>query len=354
MNDIYPEFSFLAFIALLFVGLGLIAFAIYGKIKDNKFRKKGIVVNAKVKEISPSEENSSVPNYATTFEFEYEGTTLEKHLTISKNFKVGSQKEAIYFPSKDTLSVEGEGFSMSTGAMLALFVLAIPCLVTAAWILLDFSFKIVLASIWVCFGLSIFLILRTKVKQKQKSIIKESYHANITPNKYSSTDATLVRYIPKQNAPTKSYVLFSILLILFGSITTFTGIANTVRALNIKFSYPSTIAEITNVYSYQPQDSVDGLEQVGLEYHYVVDGKDYILDQKTKQSPDISFYEIGQKEKIYYAKNNPEQAILQSQLVIMVIPYVFGILFVYFGLRIYIVDKKQKRLYEIYRSTEEK
>ena len=77
--------------ALIFglIGLAMIVFAIYMKIKDIKFRKNGVPVKLKVKEVKENkyldENNKEIRNgYNITFEFSFNGIKKEETISTTK------------------------------------------------------------------------------------------------------------------------------------------------------------------------------------------------------------------------------------------------------------------------------
>lgn len=349
IGNLYNVFTFFFALLLIFAGFGLIVFAIYAKIKDCKIRKNGTSVRLKVTKVQKitSTENSHklVHGYSTTFTFEYTGVQKEETITTNKKFKVGSIQEGIYFTNaqKSILILEESFLSARTLSFCLIF--ATLLLLIASYILFEFSAKILIFFVLVGFAICFLLVLLPNWKQRKKTV---------TVKEYSSVDSSLVRYIPTQTSQKKSFTFLSILLLLIGSTTAFIGVAGTFQALQIKFTYPSTMGEISKVYSYEQRDSDGVSEYVGVVYHYVVNGTDYTFEDKTGQSPAVSSYKVGQKKKIYYTEENPKQAIPQSQFARMVAPFILGMLFVYLGIRIFVNSQKKKRLYEAYLLTEEK
>lgn len=356
--------------ALVFglIGLGMIVLAIYMQIKELKLKKKGVPVNLKVKEIK--ERTNIVNGYQTTFEFEYNGDKREETISTSKKFKVGSMKKGIYLANKNSniLSVDGEGFYMAKGGGILLSSFGMLILFLTSSMIFGFPAKIILYVVLIYFGILfgiLFLypiISSKKINSKsKKDEFNQIYYGNANSNEYSSVDQTLVRYIPKykgkkgkSNKLSFGTILLTLIFVFLGSNLTIIGIISTCNAINIKINYPSTIGTIINTYTYKVTDDAEESDLLGVKYTYQVDGQNYILDYKTGKGADFYSYKVGNKIKLYYEKNNPNNAVPKTELGVSVVPLAIGLLFIYFGTYNIINDRKKARLYKTYILAEEK
>lgn len=361
--------------ALIFglIGLAMIVFAIYMKIKDIKFRKNGVPVKLKVKEVKEDkyldENNKEIRSgYTVTFEFVFNGIKKEETMSTTKKFKVGSTKDGVYLEDgkSNTLSVDGEGFYVSKGATIFLISFGMMILFLVGYMIFDFSTKTLLTVVITYFGLLfgaiyLFPILFPQKKKSitnRKDVVEKIYYENANNNEYSTVGSSLVRYIPKpqvkdkhkkqNNKPAFSNILFlAIFLIIGGALTVF-GIIGTYNSIKIKFTYPSTTGKIEEIYKYTQNTDEGTAELTGIIYKYNVDEKEYKLDYPTGSSYELNSHKIGDKEKIYYEKSNPGNAVVKSALGTMIVPLVMGIMFVYIGLHVYIDDRRKEKLYEMY------
>lgn len=355
------------------IGLAMIFFAIYMKIKDIKFKKNGIPVKLKVKEVKENkyldENNHEIRNgYTVTFEFVLNGIKKEETVSTTKKFKVNSIKDGIYLEDSksNNLSVEGEGFFVSKGATIFLISFGIVILFLVSYMIFDFSVKILLTVILTYFGLLLGVIYFFPIlfPQKKKSIttkndmIEKIYYKNANNNEYSTVSNSLVRYVPKpqfknankkhNNKPSFANIMFLSIFIIIGGLLTCFGIVGTYNTIKVKLTCPTTIGKIEEIYKYT-QNSDDGvIESTGIIYKYSIHEKEYKLDYKTGSSYEFNTHKVGDKEKIYYQKDNPENAIAKSALGKTIVPLVIGVLFIYIALYVYVDDKRKQKLYEMY------
>lgn len=355
------------------IGLAMIFFAIYMKIKDIKFKENGIPVKLKVKEVKENkyldENNHEIRNgYTVTFEFVLNGIKKEETVSTTKKFKVNSIKDGIYLEDSksNNLSVEGEGFFVSKGATIFLISFGIVILFLVSYMIFDFSVKILLTVILTYFGLLLGVIYFFPIlfPQKKKSIttkkdmIEKIYYKNANNNEYSTVSNSLVRYVPKpqfknankkhNNKPSFANIMFLSIFIIIGGLLTCFGIVGTYNTIKVKLTCPTTIGKIEEIYKYT-QNSDDGvIESTGIIYKYSIHEKEYKLDYKTGSSYEFNTHKVGDKEKIYYQKDNPENAIAKSALGKTIVPLVIGVLFIYIALYVYVDDKRKQKLYEMY------
>lgn len=355
------------------IGLAMIFFAIYMKIKDIKFKGNGIPVKLKVKEVKENkyldENNHEIRNgYTVTFEFVLNGIKKEETISTTKKFKVNSIKDGIYLENikSNNLSVEGEGFFLSKGVTIFLISFGIIILFLVSYMIFDFSVKILLTVIITYIGLLLGVIYFFPIlfPQKKKSIttkkdmIEKIYYKNSNNNEYSTVSNSLVRYVPKpqfknankkhNNKPSFANIMFLSIFIIIGVLLTCFGIVGTYNTIKVKLICPSTIGKIEEIYKYT-QNSDDGvIESTGIIYKYSIHEKEYKLDYKTGSSYEFNTYKVGDKEKIYYQKDNPENAIAKSALGKTIVPLVIGVLFIYIALYVYVDDKRKQKLYEMY------
>lgn len=354
-------FSNFSTIVLVLIGLGLIILAIYMKMKDLDFKKNGVPVKLKVKnveEIFIDGKNGGkiVNGYKTTFEFSYNGNTKEETLDTSKKFKVDSIIKGIYLAKgkRNVLSVQGEGFYLSKGGEIFLIYIGLLMLFVATHLLVGFSLRIVIYAVLIYFilffGLVYFFpILVKHTKPKKKNEIHEIYYSDIDNNDYSTVDENLIRYIPKVKKIEKTKVSFglifnTIIFVGLGGMACVFGILFSYQSLKIKFTYPSVIGEVSNTYTYKSGDS----ELIGVVYNYEVDGKDYKLDYKTGKGNLFFTYKVGSKVKLYYEKNNPNNATPKNELGTGAVVLVIGMLFIYVGIYGIVANRKQAKIYRDY------
>lgn len=355
------------------IGLAMIFFAIYMKIKDIKFKKNGIPVKLKVKEVKENkyldENNHEIRNgYTVTFEFVLNGIKKEETVSTTKKFKVNSIKDGIYLEDSksNNLSVEGEGFFVSKGATIFLISFGIIILFLVSYMIFDFSVKILLTVILTYFGLLLGVIYFFPIlfPQKKKSIttkkdmIEKIYYKNANNNEYSTASNSLVRYVPKpqfknsnkkhNNKPSFANIMFLSIFIIIGALLTCFGIVGTYNTIKVKLTCPTTIGKIEEIYKYTQNSDDEVIESTGIIYKYSIHEKEYKLDYKTGSSYEFNTHKVGDKEKIYYQKDNPENAIAKSALGKTIVPLVIGVLFIYIALYIYVDDKRKQKLYEMY------
>ena len=61
------------------------------------------------------------------------------------------------------------------------------------------------------------------------------------------------------------------------------------------------------------------------------------------------FKKVGDKEKLYYDKNEPSNSIPRFSLLLRVfVPLIIGLLFIYVGVQDVMKKNKKKRLYDAY------
>lgn len=130
--------SILGIIGLIFIALG-----IYFKLTSNKFKKHGIRTIFKVKEATEenkvdSEGNTIGKLYTTTFEFKYNNETKIETIATYKKFNLKDEVPGIYLPAGklNKISLEGEGFQISTKANILLIILGLLFLFIATIIIL--------------------------------------------------------------------------------------------------------------------------------------------------------------------------------------------------------------------------
>lgn len=157
------------------VGLGIVVLGVYLIIKDRSFKKNGVPVKLKVKEVKSIADTDLAVNrissegYLTTFEFDYNGTTIEKSLTTSKKFKVGSNKNGIYLPKgkANVLKVAGEGFQLVKGGGLFLISFGLLVMFLVASKVFQFPAIVILAVVLIYFAPFFLYPLLSSVKEKK-------------------------------------------------------------------------------------------------------------------------------------------------------------------------------------------
>lgn len=370
---IYNMFSYGFAIILGLIGFALIILAIYMKIKDLKFRKKGKPVKLKVKNIKElkSEDknnNKIVRGYYTTFEFIDNGVEREETIKTSKRFKIGSVKHGIFLEDgkSSVLSVEGEGFFFAKGGTIFLTSFGMLIILCASQIIFNFPEKILLHAVLIYFVLffgiiSLISIIPTKSKSKKQSQVNKIYYENANNKEFSSVESNLIRYIPKySNKKIKNgkipvgNIIFQLMLIVLGGFVSIIGFVETYHAINIKYFYPSVVGTISDTYTYEVNTDDVKSEFVGVKYTYTINNQNYTLDYKTGKNAALFKYKINKKVKLYYEKDNPNKAVPKTELGTSAVPLVIGLLFVYFGIYNLIDCRKRARLYKTYILMEEK
>ncbi|MBP3800081.1 MAG: hypothetical protein ILA19_03770 [Bacilli bacterium] len=116
----------------LILGLGLIGFGIFIKIKDISFKKEAVPTKFLIKKVeviqgNNIDEGTVIREYRTTFEFEYNGVLKEQVMTIPKKFDEGSIKNGLYLEKngKGIISVAGQGFYLAKGGEVVLIAFGI-------------------------------------------------------------------------------------------------------------------------------------------------------------------------------------------------------------------------------------
>ena len=149
-------------IAVIFcsIGLLLIILGIYLKIVDSKFKKSGVKVDFKVKNVKTEKKLNQDGEvlgefYITTFEFIYNDQTIEETIQTSHKFKEGAKIPGIYLPTVklNKISVAGEGFRISSGAEIFLIVFGLFVLFYALAALFNFPIKVVITFTIIGFAL---------------------------------------------------------------------------------------------------------------------------------------------------------------------------------------------------------
>lgn len=362
IRKVYNLSNIMFIVILVLIGAGFLFLAVYLRVKDIRFKKNCIPVKMKVKEtkeISSTENNNKIVHgYYTTFEFIVNGIKKVETISTQKKFKEGTQKEGLYDIKSNTLSIDGEEFYVSKGASEILFSFGFLILFLASYIIFNFKTKIlvIVISLYfaVLFGGAYFIpIIFPEKKEKNKM-----YYKKTNNKEYSNVNGSLIRYIPKpqfKNIEKKynkknsfSKLLLLIIILISGSICTFVGIMGTYHSLVITLTYPSTIAKIEDVYKYTKEANDNTLELTGIVVSYTIDDNHYKINYKTNYSYDLEKYKAGKKIRIFYEKNNPNNFLLKSDLIYMVIPLVLGVMINYVSIYGYISNKRRLKLYETY------
>lgn len=356
---------------LVLAGLAIIAFTTYIKIRHVKFKKNGVPVKIEVKEVKENvildENNQEIRNgFTTTFEFVLNGIKREKTMHTAKKFKVGLKKDGFYDGKLDILSFEHEGFYLSKGASIFLISFGMMFLFAGISVIFVLPPQFVLLVFLIYFGLVLGIVylyprlFNKNKKSKTNNNSNQINYENINNKEYTITDSSsLVRYVPKQKKYNKKVdfvdILQLIITLVVGCIAVTFGVVGTYNTIKTKLTYPYTIGEIEKIYKYTQKDN-DGTtsELTGIIYKYSVDGTEHRLDYKSGGSYSMNTDKIGDKEKLYYEKDNPNNAIPNSSLGVMVIPLVIGIVVIYIGIHVYIKDRRKIKLYETYGLKEEK
>lgn len=367
INGINTILSSIIILIFILIALAIIVFAIYIKIKDINFRKNAIPVKLKVKEVKENKDlddnNNEIKNgYITTFEFTLYGNKKEETLTTTKKFKVGAIKNGLYLKNdkSNTLSVEGEGFYVAKGATALLISIGMIILFLMSYIIFKFPVRtllnvIVTYCILLLGTLYFFPILFSQNKQDK---IKKIYYDNANDDEYSTVNKSLVRYIPttqfrtknkkSNNKPPVGNIIFLAIFTILGVILSIVGAISTYGAIKVKLTYSTTIGKIEEIYKYTKESNNETIELTGIIYKYTINGKEYMIDEKTGSSYELNSSKIGDKEKIYYKKENPDDAVSKDSLKTTVVPLIIGLMFTYVGLHSYIADRKKEKLYKKY------
>lgn len=357
----------LIIIPFILIPLLVIVLTIYSQIKVRKFKKNATIVKARVKEVKRIENSDkTLRGYDVTFEFEYNGELKNETIFSSKNFKVNSVKDGLYLEGKrsNSLSVEGEGFYVDKGSAFFGITFGIFVIYLVVCSILDVSEKIIIESV-LLYLLILFsgLVIRYLILNKNKIFNKNNkkskndeidavFYDKAHYDEYSMVDSNLIRYIPEYKKPKESKkmnifdVMFTFIFAGLGGIATIIGISGLMFMLKTIITYDSTIAKISDIYTYETATKDGKKESIRAIYTYEVDGYEYTLDYETSG---MYFKKVGDKEKLYYDKNEPSNSIPRFSLLLRVfVPLIIGLLFIYVGVQDVMKKNKKKRLYDAY------
>ena len=357
----------LIIIPFILIPLLVIVLTIYSQIKVRKFKKNATIVKARVKEVKRIENSDkTLRGYDVTFEFEYNGELKDETIFSSKNFKVNSVKDGLYLEGKrsNSLSVEGEGFYVDKGSVFFGITFGIFVIYLVVCSILDVSEKIIIESV-LLYLLILFsgLVIRYLILNKNKIFNKNNkkskndeidavFYDKAHYDEYSMVDSNLIRYIPEYKKPKESKkmnifdVMFTFIFAGLGGIATIIGISGLMFMLKTIITYDSTIAKISDIYTYETATKDGKKESIRAIYTYEVDGYEYTLDYETSG---MYFKKVGDKEKLYYDKNEPSNSIPRFSLLLRVfVPLIIGLLFIYVGVQDVMKKNKKKRLYDAY------
>ena len=357
----------LIIIPFILIPLLVIVLTIYSQIKVRKFKKNATIVKARVKEVKRIENSDkTLRGYDVTFEFEYNGELKDETIFSSKNFKVNSVKDGLYLEGKrsNSLSVEGEGFYVDKGSVFFGITFCIFVIYLVVCSILDVSEKIIIESV-LLYLLILFsgLVIRYLILNKNKIFNKNNkkskndeidavFYDKAHYDEYSMVDSNLIRYIPEYKKPKESKkmnifdVMFTFIFAGLGGIATIIGISGLMFMLKTIITYDSTIAKISDIYTYETATKDGKKESIRAIYTYEVDGYEYTLDYETSG---MYFKKVGDKEKLYYDKNEPSNSIPRFSLLLRVfVPLIIGLLFIYVGVQDVMKKNKKKRLYDAY------
>lgn len=344
----------------IFFMLGLLLFilSVYFLYKDRKFKKKGVEVKFKVKDVKEDKNKEGIrTSYITTLEFEYNGETIEKTINTLKKFKIGSIKKGIFLDEKgnNNISVAGEGFYLAPGGAIILILISLVLMWTFIWRLFTLPTIAIVAPISVMF-LYVFIYIAiypkiVKKAKKSKTTKNEKIYYNDEEDKYSSVSKSLIRYIPKTNKNTikeemnKSIIIFSIIFILLGTMASIYGIKETIRIMNVKQSWQEVTAIVKDVNEYITKDS-EGNNITGkkVTYNYNIGEKEYHFEENIGVTP--KNYKKGEEVKAYYNPENSKEIVTKSSLISGVILLPLGITFIYIGVIESVKEKRKVRLYK--------
>ncbi len=161
----------------LILGLGLIGFGIFIKIKDISFRKKAVPTRFLIKKVEEIKDNdidegTIICGYRTTFEFEYNGMKKEQVMIIPKKFNEGSIKNGLYLEKngKGTISVSGQGFYLAKGGEVVLIAFGIIFFTVSLYCIFDLPLKILLLVLFGFIGvILLFMIFSGKSSGSKKN-----------------------------------------------------------------------------------------------------------------------------------------------------------------------------------------
>jgi len=353
----------LVLILIALIALIILISIIYTQIKVRIFKKNAGAVKVKVKEVKRKESyDKTLRGYDVTFEFEHNGKLKEETIFSSKNFKINSIRDGLYLEGKKKhlLSVEGEGFYVDKGAGFFGITFALYLIFLIVGVLLNVSTRIIIDStllylLLLFSGLTIRHFILNKNKKKRKEIKKKDaiFYNKAHYDEYSTVDSNLVRYIPKYKKPKKrkndkGSILLRCIFIGLGGMSTLIGIFMLINVLKIVVIYDNTIAEISDIYTYKTTVDSETVECIGVIYTYEVNDNEYTLNYKTGTSKEMYFKKLGDKEKIYYDSDNPNNSIPKKSIPSSLLPIIIGPLFLYIGIQNIIEENKKKRLYNMY------
>ena len=189
-------------------------------------------------------------------------------------------------------------------------------------------------------------------KKSKNDEIDAVFYDKAHYDEYSMVDSNLIRYIPEYKKPKESKkmnifdVMFTFIFAGLGGIATIIGISGLMFMLKTIITYDSTIAKISDIYTYETATKDGKKESIRAIYTYEVDGYEYTLDYETSG---MYFKKVGDKEKLYYDKNEPSNSIPRFSLLLRVfVPLIIGLLFIYVGVQDVMKKNKKKRLYDAY------
>ena len=344
---------------LVLIGGACIVFGVVIKVIDLNFKRKGVKVKLKVKDVEKnidSENGKSEFNngYKTTFIFDYNGKEMEETLITEKRFKKDSILNGVFLPDgkRNRLSVAGEGFYLAQGGDLFLIIFGILVALIGLYVMFDISVKIVIYTV-IIFAVLFFIIIRIIIKSNNNDIMKNQAYKSEVYDETFSVDATLIRYIPKvKRVKTSLPELIILVLITLGAGICFflIGIKTLYSSISIKLTYPSTNGKISNVYDYITFESGEKIKNKGIVYDFHANGQTYSIDNKLGIS--LTRYKVGDSVKVYYDDENPENAILNSELYQRGTLVILGIMFIYVGVYIILNYRKKNAIYKKYTELE--
>lgn len=360
---------FVSIFPLILISFLCIIFSIYLKVKDIKFKKKGIPVKLRVKKVDKmylktrNVNDKQIRNgYEVTFEFEYNGTKKDLVLNSSKRFKVGSVKNGIYLDGddKNNLSVAGEGFWLAEGGELLLASFGLFMLSICIFASFNASMQIYIYAFLIYIMITFIIIYfpyNKSGKRIEENKIEQIYHEDAYTDDYSNVDSTLVRYIPNEkiDKSVKNYkksfgvLFFQLMFIGMGLIFIILGIYLGYHEFDVTHNWKITTAKINDTYIYSVKGEDGIINKVGIIYEYEVDGKSYLFDYKTtKSEAAIESYNVGDEILIHYDIDNPKDAVVNINSGSFIILFGIGFLFLFLGIYFIINDRNKKNFYNEY------
>lgn len=347
-------------------------FIIYGYIKQRKFIKYGVPVSLKVKNVKEETINDTDGRtirifYTITFEFSFNGEIIEKEINTKRKFKVGTIKKGLYLPCDkyDNISVEGQGFHFSSSGVIFLIIFELLVFFVIFGLMYEIPIMTYITVIVIFFAILLIvgnyvipmLKRRKNEKLKEKSETEQIYYKE-TYDMYSSVAPTLIRYSPRVKSikleKNKKPDFLSIIFIcggLFMLIHGFFALCLGMKYIfELKTEYSHTYGEIKEIYK-------DEKDKAVIVYKYSILDNDYIIDYKTDFDKELIRDKVGDREKIYYKIDNPEEGVSKTEIKwfysYMCIFLIMGLIFFSYGINIERDDKIKYRIYKKYLIWEE-